>query len=315
MDQAQSSLDKGQAALQNTIAQQGSTLQSAQNTVAQSAASLATQNATFSSSTAGATQPELDAANATIAGATAALQTAQNNLAAAVLTAPTGGTIASLNGAVGQFIGGGATSLSSSSSSSSSATSSAFITLSDLGTPQVSASVSEADIGKIQTGQKATFTVTAYPNQVFTGTVATIEPAGTTTSNVVTYTALISVDPTAVQLLPDMTATVTIITQQADNTVLVPNAAISNGKVNVLRNGAPVAVAVQTGITDGVNTQIVSGLQVGDQVVTGVSSATAKSGSTSGSSIFNLGGPGGGNGGGTNNRSSGTTTTTNQRGG
>ena len=157
--------------------------------------------------------------------------------------------------------------------------------------------------------------MTAYPNQVFTGTVATIEPAGTTTSNVVTYTVLISVDPTDVQLLPDMTATVTIITQQADNAVLVPNAAISNGKVNVLRNGAPVAVPVQTGISDGVNTQIVSGLQVGDQVVTGVSSASAKSGSTSGSSIFNLGGPGGGNGGASNNRSSGTTTTTNQRGG
>ena len=68
-------------------------------------------------------------------------------------------------------------------------------------------------------------------------------------------------------------------------------------------------------ISDGVNTQIVSGLQVGDQVVTGVSSASAKSGSTSGSSIFNLGGPGGGNGGASNNRSSGTTTTTNQRGG
>src|SRR5205085_2421924 len=178
---------------------------------------------------------------ATVAGAATALQTAQNNLAAAVLTAPTDGTIASLNGVVGQFISGGATSSSSSTSSSS-----AFITLSDLNTPQVSAAVSEADIG----------------------------------------------------------------------TVLVPNAAISNGKVNVLRNGQSVSVPVQTGISDGINTQIVSGINVGDQVVTGVSSATT--GSRSGaSSIFNFGGPAGGgaNANTTGGNRSGGTTTTNQRGG
>jgi hypothetical protein len=117
-------------------------------------------------------------------------------------------------------------------------------------------------------------------------------------------------------LLPDMTATVTIVTQQADGAVLVPNAAISNGKVNVLRNGQSVSVPVQTGISDGITTQIVSGINVGDQVVTGVSSATT--GSRSGaSSIFNFGGPGGGGSTATTtggNRSGGTTTT-NQRGG
>ncbi|HEY2596299.1 MAG TPA: efflux RND transporter periplasmic adaptor subunit, partial [Chloroflexota bacterium] len=59
-------------------------------------------------------------------------------------------------------------------------TTSGLITLADLSTPQVAASVSEADIGKVQVGQKATFTLTAYPDQTFTGTVAAIEPAGTT---------------------------------------------------------------------------------------------------------------------------------------
>ena len=122
---------------------------------------------------------------------------------------------------------------------------------------------------------------------------AAIVPAGTTTSNVVTYTVLISVDQTDVQLLPSMTATVTIVTQEADNAILVPNAAISNGKVSVMRNGTVTSVAVQTGISDGVNTQIVSGLQVGDQVVTGVSSGTItkSSSSTSGTrSILSTGG-------------------------
>jgi multidrug efflux pump subunit AcrA (membrane-fusion protein) len=262
--------------------------------VAQAGAALNTQQATFASSTAGPIQADLSTANAQMSGAQAALQTAQNNLAGAVLTAPTGGTIASLNGVVGQFISGGASgSSSSSSSSSTTSTSSAFITLSDLSTPQVSASVSEADIGKVQPGQKVNFSVTAYPGHTFTGTVTAIVPAGTTTSNVVTFTVLISVDQTDVQLLPSMTATVTIVTQEADNAVLVPNAAISNGKVSVMRNGTVTPVAVQTGISDGVNTQIVSGLQTGDQVVTGVSSGTtSKSGSsTSGTrSILNTGG-------------------------
>src|SRR5262249_27780663 len=147
----------------------------------------------------------------------------------------------------------------------------------------------------------------------FTGTVAAIEPSGTTTSNVVTYNVLISVDPTDVQLLPSMTATVSVITEQDDNAVLVPNSALSyassgassgaaNSSVVVLRNGSPVRVPVQTGSSDGTNTVVVNGLQPGEQVVTGVSSGTgtarSSSSSSSGGSILNFGGPGGGNRGG-----------------
>jgi len=93
-----------------------------------------------------------------------------------------------------------------------------------------------------------------------------------------------------------MTATVTIVTQEAANAVLVPNAAISNGKVSVMRNGAVTAVPVQTGISDGVNTQIVSGVQAGDLVVTGVSTGTASKSSSSSSgtrSILTTGAPAG----------------------
>ena len=79
----------------------------------------------------------------------------------------------------------------------------------------------------MQPGQKVNFTLTAFPSRTFTGTVASIEPAGTTTSNVVTYSVLISVDQTDVQLLPAMTATVTIVTEENDNAVLVPNSAIT----------------------------------------------------------------------------------------
>src|SRR5207253_8445842 len=112
--------------------------------------------------------------------------------------------------------------------------------------------------------------LTAYPNRTFTGSVTAVEPAGTTTSNVVTYSVLIGVDPTDVCLLPSMTATVTIVTEQDDNAVLVSNAAISYAqqataarstnatgagtaptRVLVMRNGSPVPVPIQTGSTDG----------------------------------------------------------------
>jgi HlyD family secretion protein len=125
---------------------------------------------------------------------------------------------------------------------------------------------------------------------------------------------LIAVDPTDVQLLPDMTATVAIVTASADNAVLVPNGAISSsGSVAVLRNGSPVSVPVVTGISDGVNSQIVSGLQAGDQVVTGTVSgnSSAKSSSSGGSSIFGSGGQGGTS----PNRSSSGGTQSTQRGG
>src|SRR6185437_9090282 len=163
-----------------------------------------TQRASAAQAAAPYAQSDIDSANAQVASARVALQTAQNNLDAAVLVAPTGGTIASINGVVGQWISGGPTGTTTTSSTST--TTSAFITLTDLSQPLVNASISEADIGKVQPGQKVTFTVTAFPGQTFTGTVTTIVPAGTTTSNVVTYSVLISVDPTNVQLLPGMTA-------------------------------------------------------------------------------------------------------------
>jgi len=166
--------------------------------------------------------------------------------------------------------------------------------------------ISEADIGKIQPGQKASFTLSAFPGRTFTGTVASIQPSGTTTSNVVTYNVLVSVDPSSISdvtLLPSMTATVSIVTQEVDNATLVPNSALSyaggqGNAVMVLRNGNPVRVPVQTGISDGTDTVVVSGVQPGDQVVTGISSGSSANRTTSSSgsgNIFGFGAPGGAN--------------------
>src|SRR5262249_28229314 len=114
----------------------------------------------------------------------------------------------------------------------------------------------------------------------------------------------------------DMTATVTIITQEADNAIIVPNSAIQYAQtagggraaaaanadraanaaaVFVMRKGSPVRVPIQTGISDGTNTVVLSGLQAGDQVVTGISSGASANRSTGTGNIFGFGAPGGGN--------------------
>src|SRR5439155_18260175 len=93
-----------------------------------------------------------------------------------------------------------------------------------------------------------------------------------------------------VQLLPGMTATVTIVTEQDNNAVLVPNTAIAYAKtqpgsgtaVYVLQNGAPARVAIQAGSTDNTNTVVVSGLQPGQVVITGPASSSAATTTTPG---------------------------------
>jgi multidrug efflux pump subunit AcrA (membrane-fusion protein) len=95
-----------------------------------------------------------------------------------------------------------------------------------------------------------------------------------------------------------MTATVTIVTQEDDNAVLVTNAAIAyagtgNNAVMVMRNGAPTRVPIQTGNTDGTNTVVLSGLQPGDTVVTSASTGTSSRQTTQSSgNVFGVGAPG-----------------------
>ncbi|MBV8719339.1 MAG: HlyD family efflux transporter periplasmic adaptor subunit, partial [Chloroflexi bacterium] len=228
VDQANAALNKSRAALQTTSDQQGSTLQTAQNQIAQDTAALQTQQANLAQTAAPPTKETVDQAHAQTQAAEAALRLAQANLQAAVLTAPSDGVVSSVSGAVGQLISGGPSSASSASSSTT-ASGSIIMTLADISTPQVTAQVSEADIGRVQPGQNVVFTVTAFPGRTFTGKVSAIEPSGQTSSNVVTYNVLCTVDPVpaGVQLLPSMTATVTIILERDDGAVLVPNSAIA----------------------------------------------------------------------------------------
>ncbi|MFI5272870.1 MAG: efflux RND transporter periplasmic adaptor subunit, partial [Ktedonobacterales bacterium] len=182
------------------------------------------QNAIFACNNEKSPPPEcVQAAENQYAGSLAQLTTAQDNLASATLKATHAGVVTAINGSVGGTPGSG-------SSSSGSSASSGFIQIADSSSLQVTAAINEADIGGIANGQTVTFTVSAYPSDVFRGTVSAISPVGQTSSGVVTYPVTITVDTSRLQgasLLTGMTANVTITKQQRVNVLLLPASAIT----------------------------------------------------------------------------------------
>jgi HlyD family secretion protein len=101
-----------------------------------------------------------------------------------------------------------------------------FVIAKDLSDMQVETSIDEADVGRIRAGQRATFTVDAFPGRTFAGSVTQIRKAAQTVQNVVTYTVLVSASNEGGQLMPGMTANVRIVTDTRDNVLKVPNAAL-----------------------------------------------------------------------------------------
>ena len=96
----------------------------------------------------------------------------------------------------------------------------------DLSQMQVECSIDEADIGSVKEGQNVQFSVDAYPDESFVGTISQVRYSPVITQNVVTYTTIVDVDNPDLNLLPGMTATVSIIVEQAKNVLLIPNAAL-----------------------------------------------------------------------------------------
>ncbi len=174
----------------------------------------------------------------------------------------------------------------------------------DLTDMQVEANIDEADIGYIKEGQRAVFDVDSYPELKFEGTVSQLRLSPTNNNNVVTYTVVIKVKNKDKKLLPGMTANINIILQEKKNVKCVPNAAFrfkpqeteikskgfgggfgrnprknmtsSNQQdedgaiVYLLVKNKPIAYGVKIGITDGINTELISDLEVGSQVITGI---------------------------------------------
>jgi membrane fusion protein, macrolide-specific efflux system len=211
---------------------------------------------------------------------------------APTITAPADGTISGLSIAVGIPV----TSTTTSNSSSSNSTQKVGTITLPAGSTQAVVSLSEVDAVKVKSDQKVTITMDAYPNKTFTGKVAIIDTNGTTSSNVTTYPATIVFDSPPDVVYPNMAVDVKIITNVKDNVILVPSAAVSttNGQstVRVMNKGNVTSTAVEVGLSNDTQTEIVSGINEGDTVVTSSTNGTTKT-TTGTSSIFgSIGGRG-----------------------
>lgn len=227
------------------------------------------------------TQTQLGSAKGLENQASATLAQANLNLAHTRITAPVDGTVIARRMDVGQTV------------AASFAAPTVFEIAQDLTKMQLDTNVDESDVGNIQVGQNATFSVDAYPTTTFQGQVTAVRKAPIITTNVVTYDVVIAVSNPDLKLFPGMTANARILTAKLNDTFKVPNAVLrihpsasmlkqfglsaapaGKQQVFVLRNGKLKAIPVDFGISDGQFTAVsASGLQAGDQIVQRFSSA------------------------------------------
>lgn len=203
------------------------------------------------------------------------VQKAQTNLGYATITSPIDGIVLSKEVEEGQTVASAMT------------TPTLFIIAQDLTAMRVIADIDEADIGGVKEGQRVTFTVDAFPDDVFEGEVTQVRQEATTESNVVTYEVVISAPNDALKLKPGLTANVTIYTLEKNDVLAVPsralrftpNEALLTDEETVEDVNAPNKVwtkegntfkahKVEIGTTNGMLTEIISGVSAGTEVLT-----------------------------------------------
>jgi HlyD family secretion protein len=244
-------------------------------------------------------QAQIQVDNASVEQKEAALDAAKINLAYTDILSPVDGTVVSRNVTAGQTV------------ASSLQTPTLFLIAQDLASMEVDNNISESDIGAVKAGEKATFSVDAYPGRNFEGVVQAVRLAPQSVQNVVTYDVIVNVSNPDLALMPGMTASTKVVVDSRVDAVRIPTQALryrpaglaltsragvrppgtpprqsggslksagsgmagTTGQVFVLRNGKPVFVSVQIGLDDGSFTEILGGsIQTGDQVITGESS-------------------------------------------
>ncbi len=211
---------------------------------------------------------QVASADAVTRQARSAVDTARVNLSKTIIESPIAGVVISRSVDVGQTV------------SANMSTPTLFVLAADLSKMQVDASIDEADVGRVKQGQPVTFRVDAFPDETFTGKVLQVRLNPTVDSNVVTYTTIVDAPNAGLKLKPGMTATLSIVVARHDNVLRVPAAALKfkpsadvlarfgapgatvpTGKSNTvwISNGTTIApVAVTIGLSDGVQTEIVS---------------------------------------------------------
>jgi len=252
-------------------------LAQAKNKVAQAGYNLAKAQNTATEMAAGASEKDVRLAQARYDAAVATLEEAQDVLTNATMVAPFDGTVVSVGAEVGDLV----------------SSSNVIVTLADLTNLRVAASIDETDIPKVQVGMAATITFDSLPNRTFTGTVQEIPLEGTLSNNVVTYAVPIGLEGEDLsELLPGMTANISMETGRSENALVLPILAVTEsdeGNVVTLADGS--TTRVQLGIDDGQYVEILRGLNEGDQVlVTYQETSTSQGGfGQSGGSMYGIG--------------------------
>jgi HlyD family secretion protein len=292
-----------------------------------------------------AAQNEYKVAQAGLISANSQMQAAQKNLSLANIYSPIDGTVLSRNVSEGQTV------------AASFNTPTLFSIAKDLRQMQVRAAIDEADIGNIKKGQRVTFTVDAFPDDIFNGTLLEIRLQPSVSSNVVTYISIVDAPNNDLKLKPGMTANITVYTREENNALLVSAKAtrfrpdstlmkkytiidevrknrtqqgasfvgytaggrhlakgdslssdsIPSKRASVwLLNGNTITRRfIRTGLEDGTQVQVLSGLTTGDEVITGAQQAGAAASANNGGNLRSPFAPqrrGGGGGSGGGNR-------------
>lgn len=247
---------------------------------------------------------QLEVAQTSYEDAQARVRTAQVNLSYAYIYSPIDGVVLDRSVAEGQTV------------AASFSTPTLFTIAEDLTKMQVEADVDEADIGQVKEGQRVTFTVDAYADDIFEGTVSQVRLQPTVTNNVVTYTVIVEAPNPDFKLFPGMTANITVITM-SESGIIVPASAlafrmtdeiasgldipdgerarVTDGSIGVWARGGESYTyrPVTVGINDGVEAVIESGLTEGEEVILNINFVSKKNAGEAAANPLMPGRPGG----------------------
>lgn len=292
---AQAKIDQAVAALKS--AQANSVQDDVKNDdVAMARASLAQAQAALAAARANSYQVDVKAgdivqAEATVKRSAATVANARVQVNYSTITAPRDGVV------VKKYIEKGSIVAGARNAMGGSGTGVTLLDIADVSRMYALVNIDETDIAKISVGQEVRVTIDAFSDALYYGKVTRIAPQTTTAQNVTTVPVTVEVEAPDLRLKPGMNATCNFVTARHSDVLLVPRGAVKRASgtptVTVIDNGKPVTRTVQTGLTDGTNIEILSGLQEGETIASTSAGASTASDASTQKSSGNSGGPGG----------------------
>ena len=225
--------------------------------------------AQYEASSTDITEASLETANLNLKIAKLNLQSAELNLDKAVITAPFDGVVAAITITGGEEI-------------STAALATPAISLVDTNEIEMQGYIDELDVAMVKLNQAANITLDALPDEEVTGNVTFISPIGTVRAGIVSYATTITLENPSAELKDGMSATAEVVVEHRDDVLLIPNTVIQgtlqNPMVVVLVDGQQEERQITLGLSDGFNSEVLSGLEEGDEVVVPVSTSGQQSG-------------------------------------